>query len=394
MKILHTADWHLGVTLGTVTDRIQEQRNSLQQIANYLQIHQVEVMIVAGDLFHHQRRQQQESIRLIKETFLPFLQRGGHIVAVTGNHDNSNYCKALRSMMDMVTPDLGRFCLAPAPEIVIINQVQFVLMPYPLASLYLTEAEMNYQTTLERRQLINQGYRQKLNSLTSTLNSDLPKVLVGHLHDSRIGGTYGYRMRKEDEISITVEMMEQQWNYVAYGHIHEAQSIAGQQRMRYSGSIMRIDAGERDQQKSVVLLDMDPDGQISQLEELPIKCPPIYQIELDADDLDYDTLALRYPDADQALVQYKLIYDSSRHNLYQINRQLEKVFPRCYDRHTTDIQQSKRLESFEEEIDFDNVRQTVQEYLVAQLANDSNLHQILQIADQLISEAIEQEDTI
>ena len=34
MKILHTADWHLGVTLGTVTDRSQEQRNSLQQIAD------------------------------------------------------------------------------------------------------------------------------------------------------------------------------------------------------------------------------------------------------------------------------------------------------------------------------------------------------------------------
>ena len=81
----------------------------------------------------------------------------------------------------------------------------------------------------------------------------------------------------------------------------------------------------------------------------------------------------RYPEADQALVQYKLNYDSNRHNLYQINRQLEKVFPRCYDRQTIDQQQSRQLESFEEEIDFDNVRQTVQEYLMTQLMTDSDL---------------------
>jgi len=394
VKILHTADWHLGVTLGSVTDRSQEQRNSLQQIADYLQVHQVEVMIVAGDLFHHQRRQQQESIKLIKEIFLPFLKQGGHIVAVTGNHDNASYCQGLRSMMDMVTEGVGRFHLAPQPEAVTINQVQFVLMPYPLANLYLTEAEMNYETNLERKQLINQGYRQKLDGLASTLNPNQPKILVGHLHDSRIGGIYGYRMNQEDEISIAVEVMEQQWNYVAYGHIHEALAIAGQQSMRYAGSIMRIDAGERDQQKSAVLLEIEPDGQINHLQKLPIACPPIYHIEIDADDLDDDVLRQRYPEADRALVQYKLSYDSNRHNLYQINRQLENVFPRCYDRQTIDLQQSRQLESFEEEIDFDNVRQTVQEYLMTQLMTDSNLAEVLQVADQLITEAVEQEDTV
>ena len=50
LKILHTADWHLGKKLDNF-NRIEEQRQVLDEIADIAQEQNVDVVIVAGDLF-------------------------------------------------------------------------------------------------------------------------------------------------------------------------------------------------------------------------------------------------------------------------------------------------------------------------------------------------------
>jgi DNA repair protein SbcD/Mre11 len=49
MRILHTADWHLNDRLGRL-DRQEDIVARLEEIASYLEEHQVDVMVVAGDL--------------------------------------------------------------------------------------------------------------------------------------------------------------------------------------------------------------------------------------------------------------------------------------------------------------------------------------------------------
>src|SRR5690349_10805469 len=50
MKILHTADWHLGDRLGRI-DRTEDLRRAVERVARYCGEHQVDVLLVAGDLF-------------------------------------------------------------------------------------------------------------------------------------------------------------------------------------------------------------------------------------------------------------------------------------------------------------------------------------------------------
>jgi exonuclease SbcD len=50
MKILHTADWHLGKKLDNIS-RLEEQKEVLQEICDIADQQQVDVVIVAGDLF-------------------------------------------------------------------------------------------------------------------------------------------------------------------------------------------------------------------------------------------------------------------------------------------------------------------------------------------------------
>src|SRR4051812_31240204 len=88
MKILHTSDWHMNDYLGS-QDRSEDIYRVLEQIAGYLDEHRVDVMLVTGDLFERSSAEKKEAaVGQFKRIFLPFLERNGTILAISGNHDD------------------------------------------------------------------------------------------------------------------------------------------------------------------------------------------------------------------------------------------------------------------------------------------------------------------
>ena len=75
MKILHTADWHLGDRLGRI-DRTDDLRVAVERIADYCRTESVDVLVVAGDLFSEQARPEglRDTIRQWNEVFREFLE--------------------------------------------------------------------------------------------------------------------------------------------------------------------------------------------------------------------------------------------------------------------------------------------------------------------------------
>src|SRR5260370_16279227 len=96
MIILHTGDWHLNYRLGRI-DMTPMLQDAVRQIAGYLSAHEVDVLVIAGDLFcgRESREQLSRSVRFLKETLGPFLLDGGTIVAINGNHDNRTCFESL-----------------------------------------------------------------------------------------------------------------------------------------------------------------------------------------------------------------------------------------------------------------------------------------------------------
>ena len=155
MRILHTADWHLGDRLGR-QDRTDDLRRAVERVAGYCTSEKVDVLLVAGDLFSELAPPDglRDAIRHLQETFGGFLDAGGAILALTGNHDKENFCQTLRHAMTLAAPaggrpgDLvppGRLYLATNPTWLRLPdrttgaEVQFVMMPYPTPTRYLTE---------------------------------------------------------------------------------------------------------------------------------------------------------------------------------------------------------------------------------------------------------------
>lgn len=336
MRILHTSDWHMNETLGRV-DRSDDICRALERIARYLDERDVDVMLATGDLFCERSRpdQMRAAVGKIKEIFLPFLERGGSVIAISGNHDDELFFATLRDAVDLA--GAGRFHVASDPEIVTLSDrdghdVQFVLMPYPTARAYLRGDATAYRTVEDKHRAIHEAFTQTLYGFLMQLDPSRPVVLASHVHVRGASVHTLYRISESEDVVFEPGNIPSNWAYVAYGHVHKAQALAASApHIRYAGSVERMDVAERDDAKSVVLVEVTPDGLAGPPELLPLDASPIYAVEI-VDPDDVSTLAMRYPDAERALVSYTLHWEPGRHDRDGLAREVQRVFPRWYAR--------------------------------------------------------------
>lgn len=402
MRILHTADWHLNDTLGRV-DRTDDLYGALGQIAKYLEEHSVDVMLVAGDLFSERSRPDQTrgAISKIKEIFLPFLSRGGTILAISGNHDSEIFFETLRDAFDLVAPGnagqnsdaTGRLWMAPNPRLLTLadksgTRVQFVLMPYPTARCYLRGQSTSYSTIEEKNRAVQTAFSTVLDQLKAKIDEHLPAVLMSHIHVRGSSTHTLYKVTEVEDVIFEPTDIPTSWAYVAYGHIHKAQApLPGSNHVRYAGSIDRLDYAERDDQKGVVLVDIGPEGRIGEPQILPLQSTPIHRIEIREASSEIAQLKTQYADHETALIHYTLHWQPGRDNRDAISRELNTLFPRWYARDFVEIGKSDFGGLFESSgVDLKNVPETVRDYLQTQLRHSAQRDEVLALMETLLAE--------
>jgi exonuclease SbcD len=403
MRILHTGDWHLGDRLQRI-DRTADLRRGVERIAAYCDEHQVEVMIVAGDLFSELSRPDhlRDSIDHLRAVFTPFLARGGTIVAVTGNHDNEIFCRTLCSVMTLADPARaqpgatvpgGRFYLAFEPTLFRLADhtgqlVQFVLMPYPTPRYFLRENQQNYAGPEEKNHCLKVAYLRELRRyLEPGPNYDpgLPAVLVAHIHVDGAVLSNLQSLPASDGLCLSSSDVPGNLAYAALGHVHRPQCLQNLAHVRYSGSIDRLDLGERNDAKSVVIAEIGPKGLEGQPACLPLEATPIYEVAITRPQEDVPRLREQYPDADRALVRYHVTYRAGIDNLEAILRELDAVFPRWYDRDWTEAGElGPRRTDHEEPPSHRGFRDTVLTYLSTELADNPDRDALLKQAEGLL----------
>lgn len=408
MRILHTADWHLADRLGRI-DRTGDLRKAVERIADYCRSEKVDVLLVAGDLFSELAPADalRESIKHLKETFGPFLRDGGTILTLTGNHDKENFCQTLKHAMNLAAPRAGEFgdivppgrlYLATGPTLMSLidratdKAVQFILMPYPTPTRYLKEEEsQRYQSLDEKNRHLMSAYTSRLNKLQSDprFNPSLQTVLAAHIHVRGAQLNTLFRITEQEDVVFSDADLPTGFAYIALGHIHRAQDLAGQKHVRYCGSIERLDLGEKDDQKGVVLFDLGPEGLRGDPVVLPLDATPIYEIEIHSPQDEIPGLRESYAGAHNDLVRIVVHYTAGIDNREEILRELSDIFPRWYDREILERNALDKItlvggsagasRSFE---------QTVRDYLQQELINhpDDFRTAVLTRAEELMSE--------
>jgi exonuclease SbcD len=352
MRILHTADWHLADRLGRI-DRTGDLRKAVERVADYCRSEKVDVLLVAGDLFSELAGPDalRESIKHLQEVFKPFLRDGGTILTLTGNHDKENFCQTLRHAMNLAAPSAGNFgdivpagrlYLATGPTLLSLldrdanKPVQFILMPYPTPTRYIKEeTAQRYQSLDEKNRHLMTAYTSALNELQQKEQFDkkLQTVLAAHVHVRGAQLNTLFRITEQEDVVFSdADLPTGAAAYIALGHIHRAQFLGGLKHVRYSGSIERMDLGEKDDQKGVVLLDVGPEGLREEPAVLPLDATPIYEIEINSPQDEIPALKERYPDAQNDLVRVVCKYTAGIDNREEILRELNEIFPRWYAR--------------------------------------------------------------
>lgn len=406
MRIAHTADWHMGKRLGYI-DRTDDLKRAIRKIAQICMDEKVDVLLICGDLFDGSTRTElvRDWIEFVNTTFNPFLCAGGTILAVTGNHDNEHLCQLLRQAMSLAVPapnkpggllQPGRLYLFPGPTFFRIadfggNQVQFIVMPSPTIARYLNGQAQRFTSPEERNRALKTAYKQRLDQFQSEPTFDKARhtVLAAHIASSGAEMANGTRLGESDTIVLQDGDLPTGYAYVALGDVHRPQALMNLPHVRYCGSIDRMDLGEADEQKGVVIVDVGPQGREGEPRWVPLDATPIYLVEIDDPPAQMPTLAEQYPDHEQALVKLEIRYQPGRDNLPAMLAELDRLFPRCYDRTINEATTngSGRSSGADSGHNARTLQETVRDYLIHRLAEDDpDGDALFSLLDQLFAE--------
>ncbi len=252
MRIIHTADWHLGARL-VERDRLPEHAAFFDWLIETLYSEKIDALLVSGDVFDA-ANPPQEAVAL----YFDFLKRLADLKTVKaiitgGNHDSASHLNAPRELLRRF--DVHVFGHA-GDNLVDLGGAVVAAVPF------LRERDLRQSGAGDTLGTVHEQVRVAIRDHYATqltaarlLAKGRPIIAMGHL--TVLGAT-----TSESERNIHIGNLGSigadvftGFDYTALGHLHRPQRVAGQQTIRYSGSPIPLSFSEASDAKSVVLLD-------------------------------------------------------------------------------------------------------------------------------------------
>lgn len=291
MRILHSADWHLGAELKHVS-RLSDQMARIDEVLQVCDERNIDLLLVAGDFIDEKQSERMTPVlRRFGDMLRPRLRRGLHVVILAGNHDREWVFPFLQAARDLfVASESSRLQFVWKPDLRVIEtrskeRVRLMLLPYPRQTAYDLEAIV-FKDAADRHRQLGNAVKQRIKGFESQIKKDrdkMPTVVVAHL---LISGQKenGHELTEEADVPIPRVYLPN-YAYVALGHVHLPTQL-GSATCRYSGSIERMDFGERNQPKEVVLVELDKSGLVGEPEAVALHPTELIEIDWhDGDDL-------------------------------------------------------------------------------------------------------------
>ncbi len=282
MKLLHTADWHLGKRLDKFS-RLEEQKDVLTEICEIADHENVDAVLISGDLFDT-FNPPTEAVDLFYKT-LKRLSKDGRraVIAIAGNHDSPDRIEApdpLARECGIIFAGYPNSAVAPFSldtGLAVTKSAEgFIELKLPAIKeplrLLLTPYANEYRL---KTYLGDEDSEEKLRELLSAQWSDLASqycdengvnILAAHFFMILEGDEVFDEPEGEKPIlhvggaqEIYTKNVPEQIQYVALGHLHENQIMDDQPcPVVYSGSPLAFSFSESDQDKFVVLIEAEP----------------------------------------------------------------------------------------------------------------------------------------
>lgn len=291
MKILHTADWHLGKKLDRFS-RLEEQVLVLNEIVEIADEQNVDLILIAGDLFDN-FNPSVEATELFYKTLKRLSLNGKRpVIAISGNHDSPNLIDApdplarecgiilIGHPKAKINPfELEHFKISNSGEGFI--ELQLKSLNFPVRILHTP-----YANEIRLKEYFGENKEEELNKVLAenwaTIADEFcdqhgVNLLMAHLYMNKKGEPIIEEPEGEKPIKIGnatliySDTIPSQIQYTALGHLHGFRNIGTAEKpVVYSSSPLCYSFSEAGQTKYVSIIEVEPNKEVS-YEKLPLK---------------------------------------------------------------------------------------------------------------------------
>lgn len=348
MKLLHTADIHLGFkTYGRrdadtgLNTRLLDVRRSFEAMVERALAEDVDAFLFCGDAYHTADPTPTQQ-KIFAQCLQPIADADIPIVLVTGNHDHPVTFGRASSLdiFEHITGDI-HFYRTPASHVQVIETksgpLQLIPLPWPIRSQILARDEYRSMSPPEVKALIEEMYVRYVQRRTDEilegatgrrkdgaevpLSPDVPTVLAGHVtvQGAELAGSERTSMIASEPKFTVGQLACRPIDYVALGHIHHPQNRNpdGHPPVVYAGSIERVTFKERDETKGFMLVEIDPDADPrTRYTHVETPARPFCAVQVDARETasptDHILAALDGADVEDAIVRVRYRVDEDQ----------------------------------------------------------------------------------
>ncbi|MBF4694995.1 exonuclease SbcCD subunit D [Fusibacter ferrireducens] len=269
MKMIHSADWHLGKLINNVF-MTEDQAYILKQLKETLIREHIEVLMISGDIYDRSIPPV-EAVSLLNDFLSEVVEElNVKVIISSGNHDSSERL----SFGSMLLRKKGLYIVGKTEqgyETISLEDASGAIIDFHV---------MPFMTAFEARKCFhNPDLKTPDEAMAFIVDQIRAKAVPEHLNVVMAHGfVIGTEAPEESDSERPLNMGGTDaisyrhfidFDYVALGHLHNLQR-AGRDQIRYSGSLLKYSFSENQVKKGVLKVELSL-GQAPQIEFLPLK---------------------------------------------------------------------------------------------------------------------------
>jgi DNA repair protein SbcD/Mre11 len=269
LRVLHTADWHLGHSLHGVS-RYKEHQQFLDWLLNELLDRQADALLIAGDIFDSANPSASAQAQLYEFLVQAKQQQPAlNIVIIGGNHDSAAYLDAPSSILNALGIHIVGGLRRNQQDIdwqrliVPLTNAQGEIKAWCGAMPFLRHADL--PSTADDDPLVagvKALYDELFKQLQTRAKQGESLIMTGHCYmvNGNVSELSERKILGGNQHALPVELFPKELAYIALGHLHLMQTVGGREHIRYSGSPIPLSFDESHYPHSVLQVDIT-DGQ-------------------------------------------------------------------------------------------------------------------------------------
>ncbi|MDT0643908.1 exonuclease SbcCD subunit D C-terminal domain-containing protein [Zunongwangia sp. F363] len=263
MKILHTADWHIGKKLHK-HDLYKDFDLFIKWLCDCISRNSIDLLIVSGDVFDLANPSSLARKQYYR-TLMQLRKLDCEIILTGGNHDSPAMLDAPREILRELSmhvigglPEKLEDCVIPIARH---GKTEIIIAAIPyLRDSDLRNASEGY-TYEDRLEAIRQGIQytfEQVGQICKRNYPEVPALAMGHLFAAGSETSESERdIQIGNQAAFNALQFGDYFNYIALGHIHKPQKISALVPAYYSGSPIPLSFSERKDEKRLLLIDTE-----------------------------------------------------------------------------------------------------------------------------------------